>query len=490
MAGHVFISYSHGQDRLYVQRLAAQLLVDGVPAWFDQEIVTGDRWERIIRDQIDTCAAFLVVMTPEAEASDWVAREIARADMQAKPMFPLLLRGEVFFRFSNIQYEDVAGERMPGAPFVANLRRLTSGSDNGPDGGSDPTSTQSPERRAVRPIPPRTSTPGGPKSSVDVQLAPADRDTLLDIVAQVADSRIVTQRRLGQLGFPVEALPAWTADITAKDYWYRILGELDLGRVADPYRRLITSLLRDFPANSALRDLYQRYVAGHTGSLPDTAQDIRQLQEAAGPATPGAYAADSLTPSGSRPSHPRSSRYKRRASWVVPVVVTLIAATATTVALMTPGLLHRNAGAGPTGSAPASSSSRAGPSTGTSYPGASAASQEQTRFMSMTALDGANLDLPESNDTLPDLRLGDHSLQAANGATFAVLVSGQPSTRQACQALDTATRLTELASAELTEGVRLCVRTSAGRLALVQLEQVWLGMDGSLSVITMDVALG
>lgn len=125
MGGHVFLCYSHSGDTAYVESLAAHLTGAGVPVWFDKEIITGDRWESMIRTKIDTCAAVIVVMTREAESSDWVTREIHRAETRAKPIFPLLLRDEVFFRLSNIQYEDVTCRQMPGTAFVARLRRLS-----------------------------------------------------------------------------------------------------------------------------------------------------------------------------------------------------------------------------------------------------------------------------------------------------------------------------------------------------------------------------
>jgi hypothetical protein len=37
-----------------------------------------------------TCAAFIVVMTPEAEASDWVTREIHRAETKGEANPPTL----------------------------------------------------------------------------------------------------------------------------------------------------------------------------------------------------------------------------------------------------------------------------------------------------------------------------------------------------------------------------------------------------------------
>src|SRR5215470_776052 len=148
VGGHVFICYSHVANSAYVESLAIYLTDAGVPVWFDKEIITGDRWERMIRNQIDTCAAFIVVMTPEAEASDWVTREIHRAETKAKPILPLLLRDEVFFRLSNIQYEDVTGDRMPGTVFVTKLRQLTSVSGT----GSTPYPTHAPIQDALTEI--------------------------------------------------------------------------------------------------------------------------------------------------------------------------------------------------------------------------------------------------------------------------------------------------------------------------------------------------
>ncbi|MBV1854611.1 toll/interleukin-1 receptor domain-containing protein [Catellatospora tritici] len=89
--------------------------------WFDQEIAHGDRWADTIEEQIDSCAAFVVVMTPAAKTSPWVAREINRAEKLRKPVLPLLLDGEVFFRLSDVHYEDVTGGRMPSAAYVRRL---------------------------------------------------------------------------------------------------------------------------------------------------------------------------------------------------------------------------------------------------------------------------------------------------------------------------------------------------------------------------------
>lgn len=122
---HVFISYSRRQQA-YARRLAAHLDTrHGIPVWIDDELITGDRWENVIKARIDECAALVVVMSRDAEASEWVGREIARAQSKGKPVMPVLFDGEVFFRLADVQFEDVRGGVLPGERFIAALRRAT-----------------------------------------------------------------------------------------------------------------------------------------------------------------------------------------------------------------------------------------------------------------------------------------------------------------------------------------------------------------------------
>jgi dipeptidyl aminopeptidase/acylaminoacyl peptidase len=128
MGEHVFVSYRHAQpDAGYVESLARHLGEAGIAVWFDREMISGDRWDEVIRERVDTCAALVVVMTAGAEASPWVKREIAQAEEGRRPILPLLLAGRRFFRLSDLQYEDVRDGRMPSASFVDRLRALTGG---------------------------------------------------------------------------------------------------------------------------------------------------------------------------------------------------------------------------------------------------------------------------------------------------------------------------------------------------------------------------
>ncbi|MEU4444963.1 TIR domain-containing protein [Actinosynnema sp. NPDC050801] len=127
----VFISYSRRQQ-VYARALAGHLRERGVPVWMDDELISGDRWEQVIKDRIDGCAALVVVMTPDAEESAWVRRELSRAQDRGKTVFPLLLEGEVFFRLADVQAEDVRGGAMPGDRFVRALLRLVGTPEAGP----------------------------------------------------------------------------------------------------------------------------------------------------------------------------------------------------------------------------------------------------------------------------------------------------------------------------------------------------------------------
>jgi len=103
---HIFISYSK-QDIDFARYLRTLLESSGLRVWIDEErIESGGRWWKIIESNIDVCAAFLVIMSPHAEESDWVEREILRAELKKKPIYPVLLTGDSWSRLANIQYED------------------------------------------------------------------------------------------------------------------------------------------------------------------------------------------------------------------------------------------------------------------------------------------------------------------------------------------------------------------------------------------------
>jgi hypothetical protein len=162
-------------DQAYVTKLAQNLIEAGIPVWFDREIITGQRWVDVIEHQIDTCAAVLVVMTPDARTSEWVDREIDQAEKMGKPIYPVLLRGERFFRLANLQYEDVTDLRMPSHALLSELARLLrpkheaitttptpSGPEQGQTSGTAPAAPQPSAVDLTKTSPPKIVQPTAP----------------------------------------------------------------------------------------------------------------------------------------------------------------------------------------------------------------------------------------------------------------------------------------------------------------------------------------
>ncbi len=117
---HVFISYSrHNQP--YARKLANHLLASGFDVWIDDRIDYGSRWVDVIQQAVEDCAAFVVIMSPHSRESEWVQTECQYAAQRRKPAFPLLLEGEVFFRYVSVQAVDVRDGSLPPDAFLDEL---------------------------------------------------------------------------------------------------------------------------------------------------------------------------------------------------------------------------------------------------------------------------------------------------------------------------------------------------------------------------------
>jgi len=104
---HVFISYSK-RDIRFARYLKGLLEDAGFPVWMDEaEISPSAVWSRTIETNILECSAFVVIMSDNSKESEWVEREVLLAEREHKPIFPILLSGEVWFRLANIQYIDM-----------------------------------------------------------------------------------------------------------------------------------------------------------------------------------------------------------------------------------------------------------------------------------------------------------------------------------------------------------------------------------------------
>jgi hypothetical protein len=72
---------------LYVEKLAAHLQSAGMTVWYDCELSASDRFDAEIEQQILTCAASVVVLTPASARSEWVLLEPCTG--------PILLQGVI-----------------------------------------------------------------------------------------------------------------------------------------------------------------------------------------------------------------------------------------------------------------------------------------------------------------------------------------------------------------------------------------------------------
>ncbi|MEM9118809.1 MAG: GUN4 domain-containing protein [Cyanobacteria bacterium P01_F01_bin.56] len=118
----IFISYSR-KDQAYVSTLVQALTQRNLPVWLDNEINHGQAWNRVIREQLDQCQVFLLVMSPRAEQSPWVRNEMLYAINKRKAIFPLLLEGEHWFDVLSWQGADVTDGSLPLERFFEALRK-------------------------------------------------------------------------------------------------------------------------------------------------------------------------------------------------------------------------------------------------------------------------------------------------------------------------------------------------------------------------------
>jgi hypothetical protein len=51
----------------------------GFDIWIDERLDYGSQWPHEIQRQLDSCDAFLLIMTSRSFASDWVQSELQRA---------------------------------------------------------------------------------------------------------------------------------------------------------------------------------------------------------------------------------------------------------------------------------------------------------------------------------------------------------------------------------------------------------------------------
>jgi Tol biopolymer transport system component len=94
-ASSFFMSYSR-EDVNYQKRVISELRQHGLSVWVDTEnLIPGSpAWEREIERAIRSASGIIVLLSPAANNSEWVRREISFAEQNNKRIFPVLIHGD------------------------------------------------------------------------------------------------------------------------------------------------------------------------------------------------------------------------------------------------------------------------------------------------------------------------------------------------------------------------------------------------------------
>lgn len=111
MLHHIFLSYSRRDIRM-MQRIRDDLRANSLSVWTDEGIHPGTvSWKESIERAIRGAGLLIVLLSPDANESTWVQREIDYAEVQGVPVLPILIRGEprdaIPFALAGAQFVDL-----------------------------------------------------------------------------------------------------------------------------------------------------------------------------------------------------------------------------------------------------------------------------------------------------------------------------------------------------------------------------------------------
>ncbi|MFN8374190.1 MAG: TIR domain-containing protein, partial [Anaerolineae bacterium] len=90
----VFLSYSR-KDSEMMRRVRDDLRAAGLRVWTDETLEPGtETWEAEVEGAIRASQILVVLLSPDAHASEWVRNEITLADALQRRIIPVLLRGQ------------------------------------------------------------------------------------------------------------------------------------------------------------------------------------------------------------------------------------------------------------------------------------------------------------------------------------------------------------------------------------------------------------
>src|ERR1051326_4738157 len=88
----VFLSHSH-QDNGWCDGFVAELKHAGLDVWYDREgLYVGAQWVQTLEQELQERDIYLIVLTPDAWASQWVRDELSLALGQRKHILGVLCK--------------------------------------------------------------------------------------------------------------------------------------------------------------------------------------------------------------------------------------------------------------------------------------------------------------------------------------------------------------------------------------------------------------
>jgi hypothetical protein len=119
----LFVSYAR-DDAQYADRLREHLVQHGLPVWMQTDLAWGSAFPREIAERIGQALAMLVIMSPGAQKSEWVEREILEGQHHGRQFLPILRAGNRLFLLASSNYFDARSGALPGARELRQLRAV------------------------------------------------------------------------------------------------------------------------------------------------------------------------------------------------------------------------------------------------------------------------------------------------------------------------------------------------------------------------------
>lgn len=131
---HIYISFQRKSSD-FVHVLSTRLKENGFNTWLDETILPGEDWQSIIDQAIQDAWAIIVVMTPEARASEFVTYEWSLALGLGKITIPIMLQPtDIHPRLAQLQYLDFTNVTVrPWERLIGLLKDAMEESGSSPD---------------------------------------------------------------------------------------------------------------------------------------------------------------------------------------------------------------------------------------------------------------------------------------------------------------------------------------------------------------------